>query len=317
LDPTHQAHAAFLYESSDAYFDHVVGIVDEGTRVGERVALIPLGTRWQELAARLNAAGIDWVRAAQRRDLVIIPAETFVEATVVDAMFDPRRFDETVQQLLSKRGLPRRMYGDAAALLVSQDNLAAAVALEHAWSNILRDQPVLLSCGYDLSLFPDDEPDWPVRTVINGHRHAALERGTARGHLLPAAADTREDDPPLVLLWDDHHDTRAMYAEALTFSGYRVIVADDATQTIALAEAYHPGLILMDVRLGRPRAAAAMRLLRTRHVYSGPILALTAHAFSGERAEIFGDGFDAVLSKPCLPDELVGHVTRALHEREP
>jgi two-component system, cell cycle response regulator DivK len=127
--------------------------------------------------------------------------------------------------------------------------------------------------------------------------------------------DAGTQDPPLVLLWDDHRDTRDMYAETLTFSGYRVIVADDAGDTIALAAAYRPELILMNVRLAEERAADAMRTLRTRHAFTAPILALTSHAFDAERAKISRAGFDAVLSKPCLPDELLARVAAALRPR--
>jgi CheY-like chemotaxis protein len=39
-----------------------------------------------------------------------------------------------------------------------------------------------------------------------------------------------------------------------------------------------------------------------------PIVALTAHALEDERAAAMLDGFDGVISKPCLPDELIERI---------
>jgi CheY-like chemotaxis protein len=46
-----------------------------------------------------------------------------------------------------------------------------------------------------------------------------------------------------------------------------------------------------------------------------PIVALTAHAMDRERAEANAAGFDAVIAKPCLPDDLFAAIQRLLAER--
>jgi CheY-like chemotaxis protein len=43
-----------------------------------------------------------------------------------------------------------------------------------------------------------------------------------------------------------------------------------------------------------------------------PIIALTAHALEGERLEALSAGFDDVVSKPCLPNDLFDIVRRFL-----
>jgi two-component system, cell cycle response regulator DivK len=312
MDNRHLAHAAFLYNTDAAYFAHVVSFL-ESTRTDRRLVLIPLRGRWPDLSARLASAGHDWQGAVARKELVVFPAESLLEDVVPGGMFDRRRFDAAVARMIEP-DVPHRVYGDAAALLVGRDNLSAALAIEHAWTETAGERPLEVCCGYDLRFF-SEEHEWPVRSVINGHRHASHEPGMATSRFLPVHRDAGEQDPPLVLLWDDHRDTRDMYAETLTFSGYRVIVADDTEDTIALAGAYRPELILMNVRLVEERAADAMRTLRTQHAFTAPILALTSHAFHAERARISGAGFDAVLSKPCLPDELLTHVATALRRR--
>jgi DNA-binding response OmpR family regulator len=43
-----------------------------------------------------------------------------------------------------------------------------------------------------------------------------------------------------------------------------------------------------------------------------PIVALTAHALEAERVAALTAGFDEVIPKPCLPDELAAAIDRLL-----
>ena len=47
-----------------------------------------------------------------------------------------------------------------------------------------------------------------------------------------------------------------------------------------------------------------------------PIVAFTAHALDDERAAALSAGFDAVIAKPCLPDDLLTLVEALLAEWE-
>lgn len=199
--------------------------------------------------------------------------------------------------------------------VVGRDNLPAALALEHAEQQMAEDSGTRISCGFDLRQFPEAEHDWQVRSVINAHQDAAIEPEAWTHPVPPNTARRRARDGELILLWDNHPDTRIMYAEALTFSGYRVITAADASQTYTLAKAYWPDALVVDPRLPAQLAATMRRKLRAAPDFTAPILALTAHAFRDERAKIFEDGFDVVLSKPCLPDVLVAAVARSLSGR--
>jgi two-component system sensor histidine kinase/response regulator len=50
----------------------------------------------------------------------------------------------------------------------------------------------------------------------------------------------------------------------------------------------------------------AMQILRTDAKFAGvPMVALTAHAREDEHAAALAAGFDQVISKPCLPGELL------------
>jgi two-component system, cell cycle response regulator DivK len=120
-------------------------------------------------------------------------------------------------------------------------------------------------------------------------------------------------DRPLILLVDDFEDALAIYHQYLDHCGYRVVVARHGGEAITAAQVHRPQLILMDLRMPVMSGTDAMRALRADPAVSGiPIIALTAHALDGERTEALAAGFDSVISKPCLPDELVQIVRRYL-----
>jgi CheY-like chemotaxis protein len=118
---------------------------------------------------------------------------------------------------------------------------------------------------------------------------------------------------PLILIVDDYDDALDIYGSYLTFKGYRTVAATSGEEGVAAARAYRPDVILMDLRMAGMTGTDAMRALRSDDVFAGvPIAALTAHALDEETKQALADGFDAVIAKPCLPQDLVGHVERLL-----
>lgn len=116
-----------------------------------------------------------------------------------------------------------------------------------------------------------------------------------------------------ILLVDDFEDGLDLYQEYLTYRGYRVIVARNGEEAVAQARAHSPDLIMMDIRMPLMTGTDAMRILRTDPSFGRvPIVALTAHAMEDERADALAAGFDELISKPCLPDELVLAIERIL-----
>ena len=125
----------------------------------------------------------------------------------------------------------------------------------------------------------------------------------------PMTSDAR----PLVLVVDDYQDAREMYAEYLSFSGFRVAEAGTGVEALEKAFELQPDVILMDLSLPGMDGWAATRRLktddRTRHI---PVVALTGHALAGASEGARQAGCDAFVTKPCLPDELVLQVRRML-----
>ena len=122
---------------------------------------------------------------------------------------------------------------------------------------------------------------------------------------------------PLVLVVDDYQDAREMYAEYLSFSGFRVEEASTGAEAIEKAFALRPDVILMDLSLpGMDGWTATRRLKNDERTKGIPVVALTGHALAGASEGARQAGCDAFVTKPCLPDELVVEVRRMLHRRD-
>lgn len=303
-------HTAFFYASEDASFARVADFITAGE--GERVLVMTTTGRWEDIAARLE---INWMLAAQRGHLVVADAAAILDRTVRDGLFEPSRFGAELRTLVGDGDPPQRVYSEVASALIGRQHLAAALALERAEQEIVDRTGTRICCGFDLRHFPEAEHDWQVRSVMNAHDDAVIAADVWTHPVAPDAAQRIAKERELVLLWDDYPDTRIMYAEALTFSGYRVMTAADASQAFTLATAYWPDVLVFDLRLPAKLAVTTMRRLRANPRFNAPILALTAHAFREERADIVDKGFDVVLSKPCLPDALVAAVATSLSRR--
>ena len=123
---------------------------------------------------------------------------------------------------------------------------------------------------------------------------------------------------PLVLIVDHFADAREMYAEYLQFRGYRVATAASGPEAIWLARAAEPAIVVMDTHLPAISGADTLRLFRDNPALCNiPILALTASAMAHERAAAQMAGFDAVITKPCLPQDLVELIEHYLERQRP
>ena len=127
--------------------------------------------------------------------------------------------------------------------------------------------------------------------------------------LTPSARPT----PPLILVVDDFEDSRAMFAEFLIFSGYRVEQAANGREAVDLAIEKQPDIIVMDLSLPVMDGWEAARTLRadprTKHIR---IIALTGHALEGHLQRAREAGCDDILAKPCLPETLVERLKQHL-----
>lgn len=126
----------------------------------------------------------------------------------------------------------------------------------------------------------------------------------------PSLSDTT------ILLVDDHVDNADMLARRLRRKGARVLLALDGRSAIDVAVAHGPDLILMDLSMPGMSGLEATQILRNEHQWTGPIIALTAHAMLEAEVECREAGADAFATKPVDFAALIAVIETFLNDQE-
>ena len=135
--------------------------------------------------------------------------------------------------------------------------------------------------------------------------------------------ERKETPPPrsrragLVLIVDDSHDARELYAIYLSHVGFSVRAVADGQAAIDAAVHLQPDVIVMDFSMPQVDGITATQRLRlhprTRDV---PVILLTGFPERAIERGALAAGVDVLLTKPCLPEDLEAHV-RGLMESKP
>jgi CheY-like chemotaxis protein len=125
------------------------------------------------------------------------------------------------------------------------------------------------------------------------------------------------DASPSVLLVEDDQDGRRLYAEWLTEAGFRVEQAHNGLQALDRALSFQPDVVVTDLNIPGIDGFELTRRLKGDHrTCDIPVLAVTGYAaFASDPGRALRAGCDAVLPKPCSPDDLETAIRALIEER--
>ena len=114
---------------------------------------------------------------------------------------------------------------------------------------------------------------------------------------------------PKILLVEDNEMNRDMLSRRLKRRGYEVSIAVDGAEGVSMASSVTPDLILMDMSLPVMDGWEATKNIKADpQTRSIPVIALTAHAMSGDREKALQAGCDDYDTKPIELSRLLSKI---------
>ena len=130
----------------------------------------------------------------------------------------------------------------------------------------------------------------------------ATERSTT-----PTTIATPDIPPMRILVAEDNRVNQYLLVALLRKRGHTPVLANDGKEALAAFDRESFDLILMDIQMPDMDGLEAVRIIRQREAVTGtrvPVIAVTARAMPGDRAEILAAGMDDYLEKPIQSEQL-------------
>ena len=115
-----------------------------------------------------------------------------------------------------------------------------------------------------------------------------------------------------ILIVEDSPDNMKLFRTLLTLKGHEVAGLAGGDGLLDTIERTHPELVLMDIQLPGKDGFALLREIRESPYSALRVVALTAHAMTGDRERALDAGFDGYITKPIDIRNFPSQVSRAL-----
>ncbi len=139
---------------------------------------------------------------------------------------------------------------------------------------------------------------------------AAVERAAAAQVPPPAPPPTRRPDQALVMVADDSKVVRVKTSRLLAAHHFRVVLAEDGLQALALAEQETPQVLVTDVEMpGLDGLDLTRRLRADPRTAALPVIMITS-ADDRLAPSAAAAGVSVLMGKPYAAEDLVAHVAR-------
>jgi two-component system, cell cycle response regulator DivK len=115
-----------------------------------------------------------------------------------------------------------------------------------------------------------------------------------------------------ILIVEDSPDNMKLFRTLLTLKGHEVTGLSGGERLLETIQESAPDLILMDIQLPGKDGFALVREIRSSPQAGLRVIALTAHAMTGDRERALSAGFDGYITKPIDVRSFPEQVQRAI-----
>ena len=150
-----------------------------------------------------------------------------------------------------------------------------------------------------------------ILTVLGAQSQAGPQKQLVTRHMLSETQKTLD-----VLLAEDNPINQKLASRLIEKRGHHVVVASNGFEVLAALEKRSFDVIIMDVSMPEMDGVEAATAIREKEKITGahiPIVAVTAHAMTGDRERFLAAGMDGYVSKPIEAKQLFDVIEEVLH----
>jgi two-component system, cell cycle response regulator DivK len=117
---------------------------------------------------------------------------------------------------------------------------------------------------------------------------------------------------PKILIVEDNEENRDALSRRLQRRGFEIVVAAEGKAGVAMAQTEKPDLVLMDMNMPELDGWEATRQIKAGETPGLPVIAITAHAMSGDRDRALEAGCADYHTKPVDFPKLLAQIEALL-----
>ena len=117
------------------------------------------------------------------------------------------------------------------------------------------------------------------------------------------------------LVIEDNEDNMELITFILGKNGFTHVWADTGQKGIDLAVSEKPDFIILDIQLPDMDGTEVLKKIRSiEETKDIPVIAMTSHAMSGDRAKLLSNGCDGYIEKPIDPFTVIDQIKAVIGE---
>jgi PAS domain S-box-containing protein len=296
-----QAAIESIRNAADAKEIHLVQLLDPaaGRIAGD-------AGRLQQVIWNLLSNAIKFTPRHGRVSIQLARVDSQVELTVADSGqgIDPAFLPHVFERFRQQDASSRRSQGGLGLGLAIVRNLVEL----HGGSIAAHSEGLNKGAAFTVRL--------PVAAIISPWQDGKPPRSLGSAEPAEHFHPTQDLAGVNVLLVDDEQDARDVLAKTLEQRNAQVVTAGSVDEAVRLFRASRPDVLISDI--GMPDQDGFDLIRRIRATEEGqhrvPAVALTAFARAEDRQRVLMAGFQAHVSKPVIPSELVAIIASLVHK---
>jgi hypothetical protein len=165
-------HIVKLFDSTESLVDTVSAFLSDGLSRGDRALVVMRLAQWNSVASELTSRRVSLSDAIASGQLTVLDGTRTLARIMPHGSPCRGLFEEVIGKTVREicaAGVRLRVYGDMVDVLAADGNYHGAHELEKMWSDLTRQEPVTVLCGYSAATFHSPDADETLKRICRSH----------------------------------------------------------------------------------------------------------------------------------------------------